>query len=169
MPSKILHNLRSVTIANLLSRFSNPRFNHSFFTFWSFSGAFDTAAIRKTFFTPECLNFFDKPTLLADTRISISKSDMDILRKPPPASIPTLTSRDLLILGDLFCKIRTTNLQRSVQTTVDCSECSLSFVSLSTLWLFICNSLKYLSTVWLFSVLLSLDPCSLPFLNQLQL
>ena len=33
MPSKILHNLRSVAIVNLLSRFCNPSFNYSFFTF----------------------------------------------------------------------------------------------------------------------------------------
>ena len=33
MLSKIFHNLRSVVIVNLLSRFCHARFNYSFFTF----------------------------------------------------------------------------------------------------------------------------------------
>ena len=75
MPSKVLHNLRSMANVNLLSRFCNPRFNHNFFTFWSFSGTWGIAATRKTFFTPQSLNFFDKPTLLSDTKLSISKTE----------------------------------------------------------------------------------------------
>ena len=95
----------------------------------------------------------------------MSKTDRHILRKPYPLSIPTLTSWDLLFSSDLFCKTRSTNLQRSLQTMVDCSKCSLTFVSLSTFKYFILNSLKYLLTVWIFLVRLSLKPCSAAFLE----
>ena len=56
-------------------------------------------AIRKTFFTPESLNFFDKPALLPDIELSITKNDRHILRKPSLPSVPTLKSRDLLFFS----------------------------------------------------------------------
>ena len=111
IPSKILHNLKSVAIVNLISYqdFATQYSTAVSLHFENSQGHFGTAATRTTFFTPESLNFFDKPTLLPDTKFSMSKLDRHILRKPPPPSIPTLTSRDLLVSSDFFCKTRSIN------------------------------------------------------------